>query len=115
MADLATAEAARKGIDKALGNKEGITRFGHAYVPMDDALARVVIDLSGRSYLVLEPPFDEAAVGEFPVGLAVEFFRAVADHGNANIHNVTKYHLRLIVTRCMSQDKSKTSLLKRTT
>ncbi len=75
-----------QAVDKALGSKEGITRFGHAYVPMDDSLARVVIDLSGRSYLVLEPPFDEAAVGEFPVGLVVEFFRAVADHGNANIH-----------------------------
>jgi imidazoleglycerol-phosphate dehydratase len=75
-----------QAVDKALGSKEGITRFGHAYVPMDDALARVVIDLSGRSYLILEPSFDEAAVGEFPVGLVVEFFRAVADHGNANIH-----------------------------
>ena len=75
-----------QAIDKALGTKEGITRFGHAYVPMDDALARVVVDLSGRSYLVLEPSFEEAAVGEFSAGLVVEFFRAVADHGNANIH-----------------------------
>ena len=75
-----------QAVDQALGNKEGITRFGHAYVPMDEALARVAIDLSGRSYLVLEPPFDEAAVGEFPVALVVEFFRAVADHGKANIH-----------------------------
>jgi imidazoleglycerol-phosphate dehydratase len=75
-----------QAIDKALGSKEGITRFGHAYVPMDEALARVAIDLSGRSFLVLEPPFDEAAVGEFPVSLVSEFFRAVADHGNANIH-----------------------------
>ena len=75
-----------QAIDKALGTKEGITRFGHAYVPMDAALARVVVDLSGRSYLVLEPSFEEAAVGEFSAGLVVEFFRAVADHGNANIH-----------------------------
>lgn len=75
-----------QAIDKALGTKEGITRFGHAYVPMDEALARVVVDLSGRSYLVLEPAFEEAAVGEFSAGLVVEFFRAVADHGKANIH-----------------------------
>ena len=75
-----------QAVDQALGAKEGIQRFGHAYVPMDDALARVVVDLSGRSFLVLEPPFDEASIGDFPVGLVAEFFRSVADHGKANIH-----------------------------
>ena len=75
-----------QAIDQALGAKEGIVRFGHAYVPMDEALARVVVDLSGRPFLVLEPPFDEATVGDLPVSLVAEFFRAVADNGKANIH-----------------------------
>ena len=75
-----------QAVDQALGDKAGLQRFGHSYVPMDDALARVVVDLSGRSYLVLQAAFDAERVGDFPVALVREFFRAVADHGRLNLH-----------------------------
>lgn len=75
-----------EAIDQALGAKDGIVRFGHSHVPMDDALARVVVDLSGRAYLVLQADFSEERVGEFPVALVREFCRAVADRGRMNLH-----------------------------
>lgn len=75
-----------QALDRALGDKEGIQRFGHSYVPMDDALARVVVDLSGRPYLVLVPSFHGGSVGDLPVALVPEFFRAVADQGKLNLH-----------------------------
>ena len=75
-----------QALKEALGDKSGIIRFGHAYVPMDDALARVAVDLSGRPYLVLEPEPQDGMVGDFPVSLVLEFFRAVSDHGRLNLH-----------------------------
>ena len=75
-----------QAVDQALGDKAGLQRFGHSYVPMDDALARVVVDLSGRSYLALQAAFDAERVGGFPAALVREFFRAVADHGRLNLH-----------------------------
>lgn len=75
-----------QAFEKALGDKIGIQRFAHSYVSMDEALARVVIDLSGRSYLCMAPVFQSAVVGDFPVTLVTEFFRAVTDHGNFNLH-----------------------------
>jgi len=75
-----------QAIDQALGDKAGLQRFGHSYVPMDEALARVAVDLSGRSYLVVQADFQGAQVGDFPVGLVREFFRAVADQGELNLH-----------------------------
>ena len=75
-----------QAIAQAVGDKEGLARFGHSYVPMDDALARVVVDLSGRSYLVVAPALQAGRVGELPVALVPEFFRAVADHGRLNLH-----------------------------
>ena len=75
-----------QALDRALGDKAGMARFGHSYVPMDDALARVVADLSGRAFLVLTPAFHGGSVGDFPVTLVPEFFRAVADHGKLNLH-----------------------------
>ena len=75
-----------QAVDQALGDKAGLQRFGHSYVPMDDALARVVIDLSGRSCMVLQAAFQDAQVGDFPVALLREFLRAVADHGRMNLH-----------------------------
>ncbi len=75
-----------QAVDQALDTKEGIVRFGHSYVPMDDALARAVVDLSGRPYLALQAAFAEERVGEFPVALMREFFRAVADQGRMNLH-----------------------------
>ena len=75
-----------RAIAQAAGDKAGIQRFGHSYVPMDEALGRAVIDLSGRAYLVLEAGFQEGQVGDFPVSLTREFFRAVADNAKINLH-----------------------------
>jgi imidazoleglycerol-phosphate dehydratase len=75
-----------QAITASLGGKVGLRRFGHSYVSMDEALARVVVDLSGRSFLVCEAVFHDGMVGAFPVTLVEEFFRAVADHGKMNLH-----------------------------
>lgn len=75
-----------QALDEALGDKAGIERFGHAYVPMDEALARVVIDLSGRPFLVCNAAFRDERVGDLPTSLVLEFLRAVADHGRLNLH-----------------------------
>ena len=75
-----------QAIDQALGDKVGIQRYGHSYVPMDEALARTAIDLSGRAYLVLKAAFNDERVGELPVALVREFFYAVADQGRMNLH-----------------------------
>ena len=75
-----------QALKQALGDKAGIQRFGHSYVPMDESLARVVVDLSGRSFLALTPAFQDSSVGDFPVALVAEFFRAVVDHGRLNLH-----------------------------
>lgn len=73
-------------LDKALGDKKGITRFGSAYVPMDEALARAVIDLSGRGHLMYEATFTEEMIGAFPTSLGQEFFTALAQNGRFNLH-----------------------------
>ena len=75
-----------QAINQALGDKVGIVRYGHSYVPMDEALARAAVDLSGRAYLVLEAAFNDELVGELPVALVREFFYAVADQGRMNLH-----------------------------
>ena len=71
---------------KALGDKSGICRYGHAYVPLDEALSRVVIDLSGRSGLVYQVPFTRAKVGDFEVDLFSEFFQAFVNHCMMTLH-----------------------------
>lgn len=73
-------------ITEALGDKAGIRRFGSSFVPMDEALARAVVDLSGRPYLVYEAPMKEEMVGDFPSSLGLEFFRSIADHARCNLH-----------------------------
>ena len=75
-----------QALGQALGDKAGIARFGHSYVPMDEALARVAVDLSGRAYLVCNAAFAGERIGDFPAALAQEFFRAVADNARANVH-----------------------------
>ena len=70
----------------ALGDKRGIVRFGHAYVPLDEALARCVVDLSGRPYLHYDATFKARQVGTMPTELFEDFFWALADHGRLNIH-----------------------------
>ena len=75
-----------KAITTALGEKRGIERFGAAFVTMDESLARTVIDLSGRSYLVFLARFSREAINGFPLELVEEFFRAVATEGRMNLH-----------------------------
>jgi len=71
---------------EALGDKRGIVRFGHAYVPLDEALSRCVVDLSGRPYLHYGVVFKARQVGTMPTELFEDFFWALADHGRLNIH-----------------------------
>jgi imidazoleglycerol-phosphate dehydratase len=71
---------------QAIGDKKGIRRYGHAYVPLDEALSRVVIDLSGRPGLVFEVSFKRARVGEFEVDLIHEFFQGFANHALVTLH-----------------------------
>ena len=75
-----------QALREALGDKRGIVRFGHAYVPLDEALSRCVIDLSGRPYLHYDVTFKARQVGEMPTELFEDFFWALADHGRLNIH-----------------------------
>ena len=72
--------------DKALGDKGGLVRFAHAYFPMDESLARVVVDLSGRPYLVCNVQVKRERVGELDSELIEEFWRAVVSHGRMNLH-----------------------------
>jgi imidazoleglycerol-phosphate dehydratase len=73
-------------LKQALGDKKGIVRFGHAYVPLDEALARCVIDLSGRPFLHYDVTFKAKQLGTMPTELFEDFFWALADHGRLNIH-----------------------------
>lgn len=71
---------------KAVGNKQGMTRYGYAYVPLDEALSRVVIDFSGRAGLTYEVPFTRASVGGFDVDLFAEFFHGFVNHAQVTLH-----------------------------
>lgn len=71
---------------KAVGDKKGINRYGHAYVPLDEALSRVVLDLSGRPGLEFDCEFTRAAIGEFDVDLVHEFFQGFVNHANVTLH-----------------------------
>jgi len=75
-----------QALAKALGDKAGIARYGHAYVPLDEALSRVVIDLSGRPGLEFHVAFTRARVGSFDVDLAHEFFQGFVNHALATLH-----------------------------
>ena len=70
----------------AVGDKKGIARYGHAYVPLDEALSRVVIDFSGRPGLEYHVPFTRAAVGGFDVDLFREFFQGLVNHAQVTLH-----------------------------
>ena len=75
-----------QALAKALGDKIGIRRYGHAYVPLDEALSRVVIDLSGRPGLEYHVEYTRARVGEFDVDLFIEFFQGFVNHALASVH-----------------------------
>ena len=70
----------------ALGDRRGVVRFAHAYVPLDEALSRVVLDLSGRPGLVFNVPFTRAMIGEFDVDLVHEFFQGLVNHAGITLH-----------------------------
>ncbi|MEJ2652396.1 MAG: imidazoleglycerol-phosphate dehydratase HisB [Gammaproteobacteria bacterium] len=75
-----------QAVREALGDKKGIRRYGHAYVPLDEALSRVVIDFSGRSGLEFYAAFPRARIGEFDVDLFHEFFHGFVNHAQATLH-----------------------------
>ena len=75
-----------QALREALGDKRGIVRFGHAYVPLDEALSRCVIDLSGRPYLHYDVKFKARQIGAMPTELFEDFFWALADHARLSIH-----------------------------
>ncbi len=75
-----------QAISKAVGDKAGIRRYGHAYVPLDEALSRVVIDFSGRPLLVQKVTFPDAMVGRFATTLVHEFFQGFCNHALATLH-----------------------------
>lgn len=75
-----------QALARAVGDKKGIRRYGHAYVPLDEALSRVVIDFSGRPGLVWNVPFTRGMIGAFDVELAHEFFQGLVNHAFITIH-----------------------------
>lgn len=75
-----------QALAKAIGDKKGITRYGHSYVPLDEALSRVVIDFSGRPSLEMHVDFTRARVGDFDVDLFFEFFQGFVNHANVTLH-----------------------------
>ncbi|MDF1644474.1 MAG: imidazoleglycerol-phosphate dehydratase HisB [Pseudomonadales bacterium] len=75
-----------QALAQAVGDKKGIRRYGHAYVPLDEALSRVVIDLSGRPGLEFDVTFTRASVGNFDLELVYEFFQGFVNHANVTLH-----------------------------
>ena len=75
-----------QALAKAVGDKAGLSRYGHSYVPLDETLSRVVIDLSGRPELEFHVPFTRAHIGTFDVDLSIEFFRGFANHAGVTLH-----------------------------
>ncbi|MGQ0708497.1 MAG: imidazoleglycerol-phosphate dehydratase HisB [Rhodoferax sp.] len=75
-----------QAVAKAVGDKKGIRRYGHAYVPLDEALSRVVVDFSGRPGLVLNIPFSSGMVGGFDTQLTHEFFQGFVNHAGVTLH-----------------------------
>lgn len=75
-----------KALDAALGERKGINRVGHAYVPMDEALGFVALDFSGRPYTIFQAEWATPAIGQFPTDLVQHFFESVAVHGRITLH-----------------------------
>lgn len=75
-----------QALARALADKKGVRRYGHAYVPLDEALSRVVIDLSGRPGIEYHVDFTRARIGEFDVDLFLEFFRGLVNHAGMTLH-----------------------------
>jgi imidazoleglycerol-phosphate dehydratase len=75
-----------QAIAKAIGDKRGVRRYGHAYVPLDEALSRVVVDFSGRPGLTWQVKFTRAMIGQFDVDLSREFFQGLVNHAQMTVH-----------------------------
>ena len=75
-----------QAVSKVLGDRKGIVRYGHAYVPLDEALSRVVIDFSGRPGIFYDVKYPRARIGDFDVDLILEFFRAFVNHAKVTLH-----------------------------
>lgn len=75
-----------QAVNQAIGDKKGIRRYGHAYVPLDEALSRVVVDFSGRPGLEFHVPFTRGSVGEFDTELFFEFFQGFVNHAQVTLH-----------------------------
>ncbi len=75
-----------QALAKAIGDKKGIRRYGHAYVPLDEALTRVVVDFSGRPGLFFNVEFSRAMIGQFDVDLTQEFFQGLVNHAQITLH-----------------------------
>ncbi len=75
-----------EALRESWGEKRGIRRFGHATIPLDDALAAVTVDLSGRSYLVYNVKMPKRAIKSFPTDMVEHFFRSLTDHSRINLH-----------------------------
>ena len=75
-----------KAVAKAVGDKKGLRRYGHAYVPLDEALSRVVVDFSGRPGLHMHVPFTAGMVGAFDTQLTFEFFQGFVNHASVTLH-----------------------------
>jgi len=75
-----------QAFSQAIGDKKGVVRYGHAYVPLDEALSRVVVDFSGRPGLEFRVQFPRARVGDFDVDLTHEFFQGFVNHANVTLH-----------------------------
>ena len=73
-------------VAKAIGDKKGLTRYGHAYVPLDESLSRVVLDFSGRPGLFMHADFTRGQVGDFDVDLSQEFFQGFVNHAFVTLH-----------------------------
>ena len=75
-----------QAVAKAVGDKKGLRRYGHAYVPLDEALSRVVVDFSGRPGLEFHVPFTRSMIGGFDVDLTREFFQGFVNHALVTLH-----------------------------
>jgi len=75
-----------QALDQALGDKRGVRRYGHSYVPLDEALSRVVVDLSGRPGLEYNVEYPRALIGDFDVDLLREFFQGLVNHAKITVH-----------------------------
>jgi imidazoleglycerol-phosphate dehydratase len=97
-----------QAIAKAIGDKKGIVRYGHSYVPLDEALSRVVVDFSGRPGLVYDVKFPRAMIGGFDVDLFKEFFQGFVNHAGVSLHidnlkGVNAHHIAETIFKAMGR------------